>query len=893
MKADLPTLPGESCLTHLDAGGTVLTASRRLARLVRQRYDSAQAAAGRRVWPTAQVLPLESWLGATWFAGARQHADPSRLLSDLQAEQPWRRAVEASPPADTLLAVPDLAAAGRRAWLLLGQHGGTLAQLDADRLTLDQAAFRRWAVAVEADLRSRRWLDPGLLASLIAAWPPLALQGPPLLLAGFARLRPDQQSLLAALRAAGRSVRVLPVAGAMRRVSRYEAPDPRAETTAMLAWTRAQLERNPKARLALIVPDLAQRRAELERGLTATLDPRLELPGGSAQARVFDLAGGAPLAALRVVADALDMLAAARWAVEFDVVARLLRSPYVGGATTEAERRIRFDAWLRAAGLEQWPVPVLATAAREHGAGLVAAALERSHALLGAVRGRQKAGDWARLIGQVLATWGWPGERTLASDEYQAARALREALEALATLDDVGSPLDAAGALAEFRRLCARSFQPERGSPLVVVYDRFEAPGIEFDGLWVAGLSAANLPRAPVPDPLLPVSLQCALTIAGATPEDCRKEAEALVQAWCGTGAEVVLSWPVHQDDARVEGSRLVPMEALLAPLPGWPLQVTRAYGQRARCESIPASQPAPLEPAAARGTSRLFELQAQCPFRAFAEFRLGASVVEEPAPGIDRRTRGQVLHHALDLFWAATRDSEALAAQSAEERADLIRRSVEQALRRHLPPGTGLRARVLEADWQAAAASALAAADSGRPAFAVLEREQALQATLSGMPVSLRVDRIDSVAGQLLVIDYKTGKAASGGWSGARMDAPQLPLYAALHSRDIAGVALVRVQPDAAAYAGVAADAGLLPGLQPAEDFEIDAGESGLGWPGIKARWHAWLGRLADDYLAGHARVDPKRPDTCRTCHLETLCRVRGRFEPDEADAAEAGSDG
>ena len=68
------------CLAHLDAGGLVLTADLRQARLLRRLHDRAQLAAGREAWPTAQVLPLESWLARQWReSGAEREELPGSL----------------------------------------------------------------------------------------------------------------------------------------------------------------------------------------------------------------------------------------------------------------------------------------------------------------------------------------------------------------------------------------------------------------------------------------------------------------------------------------------------------------------------------------------------------------------------------------------------------------------------------------------------------------------------------------------------------------------------------------------------------------------------------------------------------------------------------------------
>jgi hypothetical protein len=45
--------------------------------------------------------------------------------------------------------------------------------------------------------------------------------------------------------------------------------------------------------------------------------------------------------------------------------------------------------------------------------------------------------------------------------------------------------------------------------------------------------------------------------------------------------------------------------------------------------------------------------------------------------------------------------------------------------------------------------------------------------------------------------------------------------------------------------------------------------------WDQLLDLWQRELAALASEYARGEARVAPKRPDTCRYCHLATLCRI------------------
>ena len=61
------------------------------------------------------------------------------------------------------------------------------------------------------------------------------------------------------------------------------------------------------------------------------------------------------------------------------------------------------------------------------------------------------------------------------------------------------------------------------------------------------------------------------------------------------------------------------------------------------------------------RGGSGLISDQAACPFRAFANYRLGTRKLEEAELGFDARVRGMLMHRCLELFWNEVRSSDRL----------------------------------------------------------------------------------------------------------------------------------------------------------------------------------------------------------------------------------------
>jgi probable DNA repair protein len=878
----------DRCVAHLESGGLVLAPDLRRARILRRLHDRAQAAAGRQVWPTAQVLPLEAWLASSWARAADERPDLPAILSPPALRWLWWREVERDAP--QLLDPADLGARARASWLKLRSHGGDLASVARWPLTRDQQAFLGWARRVERELAERGACDGGDIARRLVESSALPPPGPPILLAGFRRESPAEAALFTALASAGHPVERLSPGTAAGPCAIHRAADRASERTAMVAWLAERIAEAPAGLHAVIVPDLDADRGALERALAAVLQPSLEIPGGQGANRLFDLAGGHPLQQQPVADDALTAIACAAGSVGWAEASRLLLSTHVAGTGHERDARVAADLALRA-GTD--PVRMtgsrLAALAAAAGANAFGTAARAATAALSGPR-KRSAGDWAEAFGAALAAWQWPGE-ALGSREYQAAQRLRELLRELASLASVAPAMDVGEAIAELRRLAAAPFQPESGEPAAFVLDAYDDPGVQLDSLWVAGLTAGAWPRPAAVDPLLPIEIQRALAMPLTSPEASVADALDVTARWRSRTGRLALSWPHIESDTDADPSPLLPADVVDLPAPALPRTRERLTFAARRLEPILERPLPPLASPQAPGGAKLLQLQAQCPFRAFAELRLRATPLEEPEAGFDRKLRGIVLHRALEDLWRSFGSQAALASLDRQARADSIEAAVAAALARESPAGAGERTVAIEGDWQREAIARLLEADLARPPVTVVETERALALAIGGLELRLRLDRGDRVGDERVVIDYKTGGAKASAWRGARMDAPQLPLYAVLHPDRPTGIAFASVGATRARYVGVGRDGATLPGMRAAEKFALtEDEEKGFDWAAITAHWRAWLERLAADFAGGRADVDPKLgADTCRLCHLGALCRVEAAAQ----EPAEEGDDG
>ena len=85
--------------------------------------------------------------------------------------------------------------------------------------------------------------------------------------------------------------------------------------------------------------------------------------------------------------------------------------------------------------------------------------------------------------------------------------------------------------------------------------------------------------------------------------------------------------------------------------------------------------------------------------------------------------------------------------------------------------------------------------------------------------------------------------------------------------------IALARVRAGDVGFSALAADPDLLPGRSNPVEGSV------RNWSALVDHWSDVLERLAMQFAAGDAAVDPKRlPQTCRYCDLPTLCRINER---------------
>lgn len=825
----------------LDHGATLVTSNHRLARTLSREYSLEKQRLHARVWTEPYIVPWFGWLERCWREILYSGDDPlSAPLNAFQEEMLWEQSVLSTPEAEDLLQPSAAAQAARRAWTLVHAWrlptGGAVWEGSADC-----TAFQRWSRGFQERCKASGRMDPAVLADLLR---PRLKRPKTVWFAGFDEFTAQQRDMIEALEQSGVDVvRLEPPREPQGAASLAAFPDSESELEAAAAWARGLLLRYPRCRIGVIVPGIRDVRRLAWRTF------------GGHLGKAVHISGGEPLPDCPAIHVALHLLQLVKPVVPLAVLATILLSPFLEGAGEEAGPRAGFDAWLRSRGRLEWSW----RAARRQ---------DRCPAGIGRMFGtweltadsmpeRQPPSAWAKTFSRILRAFGWTGGTEL------IARAWDRVLSLFSSLDISAGNINAGRALGLISRIAARSSAEDEGSgEPVQVLNLAEASGIEFDHLWIAGLDDTAWPRPAAPNPFLPIPLQRERNLPRSSPSRELVQARLITQQLLAAAPDIVVSYSGGTGERKRGPSPLV-----------------AHLSEHEWTNGVRGIEPAPVEtlaeigaPALPEGTAhgggtRTLQLQASCPFRAFAEIRLFAKPLEEPELGIDPREKGQVLHAALEILLRDFGGSAGLRACPDSDLAARVEKAVGTALREIRGfAGTPFEERLrdlerrrltrLLTEW-------LVLEKSRTGEFTVDGLEVEREVEIGGLRLRTRVDRVDRVPAGLVLLDYKSGEPSVKSWEGDRPDEPQLPLYAVTQAEPVAAVAFAQIRTGALRFKGYSPADAPLPGVKLKPVSELVNG------------WREVLGKLAEGFREGRSFVHPKSPAECEYCHLHSLCRI------------------
>jgi probable DNA repair protein len=272
-------------------------------------------------------------------------------------------------------------------------------------------------------------------------------------------------------------------------------------------------------------------------------------------------------------------------------------------------------------------------------------------------------------------------------------------------------------------------------------------------------------------------------------------------------------------------------------------------------------------------GGVSLIKDQSACPFKAFAHHRLAARGLEEPEAGLDMRERGNMVHSCLEKVWKRVKTHQQLVELTDKEQANIIEGAVDEIvkLESHYKPILIGNFGVLEAQRLRALVSEWLQLDKARESFTIVKTEFKQAISVGDLSINTTIDRVDKLDdGSMAIIDYKTGKVSASSWFGDRPDDPQLPLYGVFAEHNVTSLGFAQVRKGECKYVGVTESDDCFSALKSIqkEKHAVD------DWDSQIASWDSVLTDIANEFVEGHAAVDPTKT-ACAYCDLSPMCRI------------------
>lgn len=877
-------------LPILEKDIVVLTANQRLCRHLYQQFAQYQVTQQKKArWNTPTILPLNTWLKNFW----QQHPDgKGKLLSDFQAQWCWQNIIRDTDNAAPFLATKSTAALAKAAWDTLTLWNLGIEKIDT--VNEEVSIFVQWAQEFQNIKAHNDWvcsaeLPTESLKLLNKNQPSLPQQ---VILVGFDEFAPAVQQLLDTMK---HYTEVTEYAATPKTptIHQVRLSNEEHELTTMARWAKKHYEQGIIQRIGCIVPNLATIRKAVDRIFTEVFAPHHKLAGTTPTSLPFNISMGQNLNSFPIIRCALHVLGIKLNAITFDDLSQLLRSIYINSDTDDACYAASLERNIRQLNqLHLNPDALRAQLGKLNNVFPQATFPARWESFLNTYHqgDQQTASQWASAFINELTQIGWPGQRNLTSHEYQIVTRFEKIFVEFAELDTFTPLLARQQALHLFVQLVAQAiFQPENPKQGIQILGTLEATGIEFDALWIMGLSNENWPAATQPNPFLPIALQRTQGMPHASPSRELRYTQHLQERLFNSASNIVISSPLQQQDKQLLPSRLIHHIPSInrddLNLAHTQNLIEQIFAAR-HMETIKDTMGPKLTPhEIIHGGHSILQQQALCPFRAFAAIRLQAEALAKPQLGLNAAERGTLVHHALQQVWQKLKTQQQLKLTTPTELKNLVTTTALTIIKNY--PAHQRQFLNVENKRLVALLMEWLDFEKTRPPFTVDQRESVRFVTIGDLPLKLKIDRIDKLADDNeLIIDYKTGnKNNIDDWFGDRPHSLQLPLYATYGSQHAFGLAYAQVRSGDIAFKGLTAG-----GDQNNKKFykitpiqKYDKNAAHLSWQDTLDHWRNVLLRLSSEFCSGQAIVDPVDPAlACRYCDLQPFCRI-GTHHDDE----------
>ncbi|MDR1012279.1 MAG: PD-(D/E)XK nuclease family protein [Coxiellaceae bacterium] len=485
--------------------------------------------------------------------------------------------------------------------------------------------------------------------------------------------------------------------------------------------------------------------------------------------------------------------------------------------------------------------------------------------------------EWMLFFTKILELLGWPGTNNLTDIETIAIKHFIKALQEFATIDHILNQVSYTEALNIFHDMLNEitvTLKSNHDSQINII-GTLEAIGINFNYLWIMNMDQEHWPKSPEPNPFIPITLQKKLSLPHSSYERELYFAKIITKRYQRSAKKIIFSY-IKQDG--VEASSLI-LDVPEITIENLKLEQSLLLPQKIfnskKLEILEDNFAPILEyQETIRASSRLIELQASCPFRAFMEFRLAIQPPQKICFGISKIDRGIIIHSILEHFWRQIKTQKNLQTLNQNEIQSVIQKNIKDLhnlISCHDQPYIRTLYK-LEKQWLTTLLIKWLEVEKKRQPFEVVAIEKSTQIKLSSLTIKLRIDRIDRIANhKTILIDYKTG----GNFPFAinlfeeRPQYPQLLLYI-LAIKSITGLAFAHINNESMKFRELNLDELFSNLCSNKSKNDIKT------WSELIKYWKATLDKIANEFVSGKATPEPLSREICRQCNFDPICRIK-----------------
>ncbi len=845
---------------------------------------------------TPAIFAIDLWLEQLWQTLALHCTHPKlawHLLQPAQELLLWQQVIRESDAGANLLNIDGTAHSTRETLLLLQQWQIPLAELKSH-----VSRQHGHLIKVEAQQIFLLWLESfiGLNISKkvltfsamlqvlfdLAETEPATLRGllpDRLVLSGFTDSPPLYRNLLNTFSSLGVDQESWQTLPSSPTISVYTYNALADECRAVTVWATAVLQDDPAASIGIICPDIQKVAPVLDRMFSQSLTESAVLS--------ISCPLNQSLADLPFIATALQLLEFNQDQCVTLNLCQLLRSPWVLGATAEADARAALEFQLRKHGelhtnlasfrqlcLQQerlWYSPLL-------GQALLQLAQQRRP-----LPTKQTFEFWMRFFQQQWSMF-LDEEKLLSTGNPSLVRAWHKLQANLLQSNFLvnNCTLKNAQALASRFTHNTPSTTINTSAPIQIL-GPVGSSGMRFTHLWCMQMTEQHWPGEHHINPWLPLILQKKAQFPELNPQALVEKAELMLkQLIASTASSVVCSYAVQMDDLPVRPTKLLPSVTVLTPPPSdfsslHPAVFTFTKQQELFKETLQLSMQSDL---LHEGSGSVLADQAACPFRAFAKHRLQVRELPKLQLGLSASVVGESIHNVLQYFWYNMQSSQLLHETTATSLEAQLNTAIKFSLAdiaKRKPYTMTPRYQKLELERLHKLLLTWLDSERQRGHFTIVANELKTKWKYENLQLNLRIDRIDRNAdGSLTVIDYKTGKLTKPNWQEERPEAPQLLLYQEaatqqLQAGPVTALLFAHISSQEQQYLGIGCSDQALANI----DFNYNKSVNISKWVDLQLYWQHSLQQLAQEYLDGELAIKPLHSKTCEYCHLHSFCRI------------------